>query len=86
MEMLYLRSLRKIRTKLSPVAKIDNVSKQVSFFHQFARILRKTSLEIENTTKNYNAVEVNQANIANYLNVIEYLPSVSNLSKLDKLQ
>ena len=69
----------------SEVAKIDNVSETKVIFSPIRKNFgEKTSLEIETTTKNYNAVEVNQANIANYLNVIEYLPSVSNLSKLDK--
>jgi len=69
----------------SEVAKIDNVSETKVIFSPIRKNFgEKTSLEIETTTKNYNAVEVNQANIANYLNVIEYLPSISNLSKLDK--
>tara|TARA_R100000149_G_C5880267_1_gene145196 strand:+ start:1806 stop:3620 length:1815 start_codon:yes stop_codon:yes gene_type:complete len=69
----------------SEVAKIDNVSETKVIFSPIRKNFgEKTSLEIETTAKNYNAVEVNQANIANYLNVIEYLPSVSNLSKLDK--
>mgnify|MGYP003132203213 CR=1 FL=1 len=69
----------------SEVAKINNVSETKVIFSPIRKNFgEKTSLEIEATTKNYNAVEVNQANIANYLNVIEYLPSVSNLSRLDK--
>ncbi len=69
----------------SEVSKIDNVTETKVIFSPIRKNFgEKTSLEIETTTKNYNAVEVNQANIANYLNVIEYLPSVSNLSKLDK--
>lgn len=69
----------------SEVAKIDNVTETKVIFSPIRKNFgEKTSLEIETTAKNYNAIEVNQSNIANYLNVIEYLPSVSNLSKLDK--
>ena len=69
----------------SEVAKIDNVSETKVIFSPIRKNFgEKTSLEIETTAKNYNAVEINQENLANYLNTFRNMQSMTDIKLLDR--
>ena len=69
----------------SEVAKIDKVKETKVIFSPIRKNFgEKTSLEIETTAKNYNAVEINQENLANYLDTFRNMQSMTDIKPLDK--
>ena len=69
----------------SEVAKINNVTETKVIFSPIRKNFgEKTSLEIETTAKNYNAVEINQENLANYLDAFRNMQSMTDIKLLDK--